>query len=85
MYLALRNNDETDSIIESLKTFDENLDITRYSTLTFIRLDTSYESGLSCYVRRDVNDNIVLNIYVASDTNNSFNLDFKHIYVVYSL
>lgn len=82
MYIELKNNAYTKDIIESLKAFGEEVEVKEYSVITFVKMDTSNDSIVSCLV--SVMDNS-LRVFSTQDYDNYFNIDLSNIYVIYNL
>lgn len=50
MYIVLKNNERTESIIESLNTFGEKVEVRKYIVNTYVEVDTSFSSTIQAYV-----------------------------------
>ena len=54
MYFILKNNEHTNDIIESLKTFGEEVTINASDILTFVSVNTTSNSTISAYATHNM-------------------------------
>ena len=85
MYFILKNNEHTNDIIESLKTFGEEVTIDAFDTLTFISVDTSSKSTISTYATHNMSKEWIIRVYSKSDVLNCFEINMENVETLYSL
>lgn len=90
MYICLKNNNLTQEIIDSLKTFGEEVIVRTRDCVSFIEVDTDIKSTISAIVvsRIDVatfKERWYLRIYNGQHYENEFFIDIENIQTIYEL
>lgn len=85
MYFILKNNEHTNDIIESLKTFGEEVTIDAFDILTFVSVDTSSKSTISAYATHNMSKEWIIRVYSKKDVLNCFEMNMENVETIYSL
>lgn len=85
MHFILKNNEHTNDIIESLKTFGEEVTIDAFDVLTFVSVDTSSKSTISAYATHNIQKEWIIRVYSKKDVLNCFEMNMENVETIYSL
>ena len=85
MYFILKNNEHTNDIIESLKTFGEEVTINASDILTFVSVNTTSNSTISAYATHNMSKEWIIRVYSKKDVLNCFEINMENVETLYSL
>ena len=85
MYFILKNNEHTNDIIESLKTFGEEVTINAFDILTFVSVDTLSKSTISAYATHNMAKEWIIRVYSKNDVLNCFEINMENVETIFDL
>lgn len=85
MYFILKNNEHTKDIIESLKTFGEEVTTNTFDILTFVSVDTSSNSTIGAYATYNMSKEWIIRVYSKQDVLNCIELNMENVETLYGL
>lgn len=90
MYICLKNTENTQNIVESLKAFGEEIYVNDLETLTYIKIATNITSSISAYFTKFFSTDSftyhwAVRVYEKEDHANALNIKIEEIETLFDL